>query len=419
VTAQISLFTGRRPLGKAFSLNHDGDLGKTPLANSIATVRTVDVATAAALATLLKDCTAYQALALGTCSVGHGKVVTSVNLVPVRDATARTKDNFRFSDAPGWALLDVDAKEPSVIEKITRLGGVWPVLSAVYPPLAQAARARRASQSACVGVVGDDPPATLSEHIYILLRRGSDAVALVERLHQRLWLAGIGWVNVSKAGQLLERSLIDRAVASPERLIFEGPPVIDDDLCLYIDKRRRAVTARDGIAIAPPPPLTEEAENRYEGLVKAAQDGLKQYAEHVAYEYQRIRGADEATARAMAQGIGNNAVMLSLGQRLYFKRAGTLTVREALLDADRYIGQDCLDPVEPIRRDYCARFLRGKQDYTCFVKSFAHGGQIYQLQYDIETAKRAILACPTELQPITYYSLKRKVLAGGQSGVAR
>jgi hypothetical protein len=320
---------------------------------------------------------------------------------------ARTKDNFKFAHGPAWALLDVDAKDPGVVARVQRLGGVWPILAATYPPLQQAARVRRNSQSACVRVAYEPPFVTLSQHIYVLLGSGLDTPAFVERLHQRLWLVGFGFISIGAAGQLLERSLIDCAVASPERLIFEGPPCLNDR-DLYIDLGLRRTSVRDGIAIKPPPPLSDEDERRYFDAVQAAQRSLQATAEQVGYERWRARGADDATARRLAQGVARDMVLLPLHQHLGFKRLPTVTVREALLDPDRYVNQDLLDPVEPIRGDYCARFLRGKRDYTCFIKSFAHGGRVYQLQYDFAAAEVALKTCPKNLRGDTYWSIVNK-----------
>jgi hypothetical protein len=177
---------------------------------------------------------------------------------------------------------------------------------------------------------------------------------------------------------------------------------------LYIDARLRQATARDGVAIVPPPPLGADNQQRYEAAVAAAKNALCQQAEDVGYEYQRAKGADDATARAFAKGVTRNSVVLPLGKRLYFKGGDVVTVREALLDAGHFVKRDCLDPVEPVTRDYCARFLRGNRDYTCFVKSFAHGGHIYQLQYDFDTAQAALATCPTALRGITYWSIINK-----------
>ena len=50
--------------------------------------------------------------------------------------------------------------------------------------------------------------------------------ASLKALHARCWLAGFGWMMVGAGGQLLERSIVDRVVGAPERLIFEGPPLV-------------------------------------------------------------------------------------------------------------------------------------------------------------------------------------------------
>jgi hypothetical protein len=410
MTAAVSLFTGRFALGKAIAVNPDGSLNKVPLANSVRFVATMPVATAAALADLIMSCTIDQALALGTCSRDRAAIVVADKQASFPDAIARTKTHFKFAEGAAYALVDFDDKDapPDVVAKVERLGGVWAILTALYPPLATASRVRRASQSACVRTIDGPPFATRSQHIYVLLQRGIDTPDLIERLHQRLWLTGFGWIAIGAAGQLLERSLIDRTVASPERLIFEGPPSIRDPRLAHDAKARRA-QARDGVAIVPPPPLSDEDEQQYRDAVRAAKQRLMRRAEHVGFDYQRARGADEATARKLAKGVARNKARLPLSHKLTFKGGIVVTVGEALLDPDRFVNRDCLDPIEPIERDFCARFLRGKHDYVCFVKSFAHGGAVYQLEYDLDAASVALKTCPDEdMRATMYWSITNK-----------
>ena len=62
---------------------------------------------------------------------------------------------------------------------------------------------------------------------------------------------------VGKAGQLLERSIVDRVVGSPERLVFEGPPTLEPPLAQ--DGEARLPDAREGTVLdsaAACPPLT-------------------------------------------------------------------------------------------------------------------------------------------------------------------
>jgi hypothetical protein len=168
----LSLFLGRFALGKSITLKGDGTLDKTPLANSVTFVATVPVETAQALADLMSSCAVDQALALGTCSRDRADVVVAKRLALFPDAVARTKTHFKFAEGPGYALFDVDGKDapPEIIAKVDRLGGVWAILTALYPPLATASRVRRASQSAGVRMIDGPPFATRSQHIYVLLR---------------------------------------------------------------------------------------------------------------------------------------------------------------------------------------------------------------------------------------------------------
>jgi hypothetical protein len=400
----VSLFLGRGALGKAIALKKDGTLEKTPLANSVTFVATVEVASANALADLIDSCKVNQALALGTCSRTHAEIVVAEKQALFPNAIARTKAHFKFAEGLGYALLDVDVKDapPDIIAKVDRLEGVWAILTALYPPLATASRVRRASQSSCVRVIDQPPLATRSEHIYVLLQRGVDTPALIERLHQRLWLTGFGWIAIGAAGQLLERSLIDCTVASPERLIFEGPPLLQSAGLVLASRRAQA---REGIAIVPPPPLNDEGEQRYLDAVRAAKSALTRRAEHVGFAYQRARGADEKTARALAKGVVRNKARLPLSHKLTFKGGVVVTVAQALLDPDHFVDRDCLDPIEPVARDYCARFLRGKHDHVCFIKSFAHGGATYQLEYGLDAVKVALDRAPPHMRDALFETI--------------
>ena len=49
---------------------------------------------------------------------------------------------------------------------------------------------------------------------------------------------GFGWYMVGAGGQLLERSIVDRMVGAPERLVFEGAPVLDPPLAQDQESRR-------------------------------------------------------------------------------------------------------------------------------------------------------------------------------------
>ena len=170
------------------------------------------------------------------------------------------------------------------------------------PGLARAARVRRASTSAGLLDTRTGAPVGAGaggEHVYLLVRDGADVERFLRDLHERCWLHGLGWFLVGAAGQLLERSVVDRMVGAPERLVFEGAPVLEPPLGQ--DLAARAPAWFDGEALdtrAACPPLTRVERARVAELKEAAKAAL-------APEAAAARAvADEALARRLAERLG-------------------------------------------------------------------------------------------------------------------
>jgi hypothetical protein len=95
--------------------------------------------------------------------------------------------------------------------------------------------------------IGAAIPGSNGIHIYVLTTDGTDAERFLRTLHERCWLAGFGWLTVGATGQLLDRSLVDRMVHAPERMVFEGPPILEPPLTQ--DQRSRTPDVMNGPAI--------------------------------------------------------------------------------------------------------------------------------------------------------------------------
>lgn len=105
--------------------------------------------------------------------------------------------------------------------------------------------------------------------MYVLIKDGADAERFFERFlkafHERCWLAGFGWLMVGISGQLLERSIVDRVVGSPERLALKGQPILVPPLAQDSTARRAIATegeVLDTIAACPPLSVVEAAQLR-------------------------------------------------------------------------------------------------------------------------------------------------------------
>ena len=192
-----------------------------------------------ALAEAINSLESNEAIAIGTLKEGvadGARVVIKRDLpkTETADRIARTKDFVVFPQyGAGYMLFDVDTKgtPQPVRDRVAALGGAWHAIVEAVPKLAGAARVTRKSSSS-----GISNPATGErhdsdgQHIFMLVSGAACIPEILKSISDWLWLAGLGWYVVGAAGQMLERSLIDMAVGSPERLIFEGPVDLKDGL---------------------------------------------------------------------------------------------------------------------------------------------------------------------------------------------
>ena len=249
-------------LTKRIELAADGTKLVTPAAAMwTGRARRVPINGVHELAATINQLKYNEAFTTGRLREGHlpSKVnVTTKGRLDGRDtAIARTRDYVEFvAGMPAFLLFDYDSKgKPAEIE----VTDYWAMLCEVAPGLRDAARMVRYSTSSGVyrTDTGEELPGSDGLHTYVVAKDGSDSARFLTALHQRCWLAGYGWIMLSRAGQMLERSIVDRIVGAPERLCFEAPPMLQKPLAQHAEKRQPI--AIDGKVIdtrAVCPPLT-------------------------------------------------------------------------------------------------------------------------------------------------------------------
>jgi hypothetical protein len=234
---EITVFTkSDGPLTKRISLS-DGSIksdgGACLMARGDA--RRVRVSNGKQLAKIIERICPNQAIGLGALRPGlpdEVEVVTKAKLlngVSRPDLIARTGADIIFREGqPAFALLDFDTKgmPPGVAAELERLGGFWEALRSVLPALGSVARVTRKSTSAGLSRsdTGERLPGSDGLHVYLPVQDGADIPRCLKSLHQRCWLAGLGFMKVGRAGQLLERSPVDHMVGRPERLVLRSDP---------------------------------------------------------------------------------------------------------------------------------------------------------------------------------------------------
>jgi DNA polymerase I-like protein with 3'-5' exonuclease and polymerase domains len=398
------------PLTKKISLAPDGRLIKDGsscvMAHGMA--ERIRVAGVAALAALIEGLGPSQALALGSLRADlpdKVEVTTKarrVNGFARPDIIARTGANILYR-GPAFALLDFDTKAmPAVVAaELKRAGGFWPMLLAVLPVLDTTARVTRSSTSAGLSRAdtGAALPGSDGLHAYVAVKDGTDSERFLTTLHQRCWLAGFGWMMVGEGGTALERSIVDRMVGGPERLVFEGGPVLAPPLVQ--DKASRRPIAVDGavldtVAACPPLSIVERSRldelkaREHERLAPELAKARERFVAAQAAKLAKRTGMPERAARQaiirQCEGVLRPDIILQFDD----PALNGCTAGDVLENPERFEGATLADPLEGVSYGRCVAKVMRRPDGTPWIHSFAHGRTIYALQLDASAVRKAM-----------------------------
>src|SRR6516165_3793495 len=367
--------------------------------------------TAADLAKHIMDCGAEQAIALGALRADLASPATITTLAKLKndpDAIARSRDFIDYRPgAPAWALIDFDTKgmPDNVASSIEAAGGMWNALLTVAPGLERAARVSRASTSS--GLYRSDTGTQFGgsggAHHYVLVKDGSDIERFLRDLHDQCWQRCLGWHLIGRAGQLLDRSLVDRMVGYGERLCFEGAPVIEPPLAQDVTKRTPNVFEGEAVDTElVVPRLTEYERQRVHEAKAASTEALGRAAAEIRAQHDRTLAERISTKSGLPIISASRLVaarhrgVLLPHLDLDFDHLGMVSVAEVLADPDRFAGETLADPLEGVDYGRCkAKVMRG-DDGGLFIHSFAHGRARYLLRHDARSAKAAIAQAPVD-----------------------
>jgi hypothetical protein len=180
----------------------------------------------------------------------------------------------------------------------------------------------------------------------VLLQDGSDAKRFLHDLHDRCWLHGLGWYLIGAAGQLLDRSLVDRMVGNGERLCFEGAPQILPPLAQ--DAAKRVPEPIEGEAVDSrqvAPRLNEYERHRVaeakaasaNALAKTAADVRARHDKKLADRISQEFEIPATTALRLVQARHRGVLLPYVD--LDFDHLGMVPVARVLADPERFIGE--------------------------------------------------------------------------------
>jgi Family of unknown function (DUF5906) len=400
---QITIFTRHGgKLSKRIDLGDNGRLVTTPAAAMTSgSARRAPIVDVRELAAVIERLDYNEAIALGALRTDlpeQVKVVTKDKLNGAAGVIARTGDFICYQQGqPTFALLDFDPKgKPAEIV----VDDFWAVLIKVLPALRDVGRVIRRSTSA--GLHRTDTGEMLDDsggmHVFVVVHDGTDIERFLTTLHERCWLLGYGWIMISKAGQLLERSIVDRSVGAPERLVFEAPPTLSRPLAQDAASRRPIAT--DGAVLdthAACLPLTADERATFDKLVAEAKARIAPEADKVRAAYideraEALAKRKNITKDEAVKVIENSCRSVLLPDfELEFsdKSLGTVTVADVLHDPLRFEKKSLADPIEGVEYGRTtAMVLLRRDNGRPWIRSHAHGGVSYSLER-AESAERA------------------------------
>lgn len=332
----------------------------------------------------------------------------SINIVSERhfkgtpDTISRTKKYFRFVEGEGSAFFDHDPKPGQPV--LTYKKFIY-VLSKVFPEIGEMAYVWTPSTSACIYKDGEELVGSDGGfHIYFAVKDATDLPRFSGVLFKRLWLAGHGYIFITKDGKQLPRTIFDKAVFSPERLDFVAGAICRDGLKqklpdpVYIAGYALDTTLLSG--------LTENEEREYLRLIEKTKKQTAPKAEAIRGRYVKAEvdkliqgGAAKVKARQIVgQRIGGDLIS---GDVLCFDRLENVTVDDVLNDPAKFDKESLRDPLEPYYGPHKAILYTNQKEDKPVIYSQAHGGRTFFLKRGTDI-DNTIIQELADLSPLEY-----------------
>jgi hypothetical protein len=349
------------PLTKEFTLEQ-GQLKASTIANmATGTARRVHINDVTDLQAGLAGLAPNQAITCGVCLHGDTPLLTRKQALQL-GGVARATDAFAWPQGPALFPIDVDVDAGAEYRSVD---AVLSALEFCSPWLKDALRVARPSSSSYVG--GRN---LRGVHVYVAVADGQHIPELAKRLQRDQWLAGYGYVKVSKSGALLLRQLSDASIYQTQRIMFEAAPVLGDGVRRIIPEDQAwVVRARDVgpgrtphavngmIDVSKLAPLKQIQLRQAETAMANAKHRAKAQANRVAFEWHKARakslGWDDGLAEQMATAaiLARDGKQLALDSYLAFEHSGRRRIAEVLHDWEHYAGEACATPADALRDD--------------------------------------------------------------------
>ena len=377
--------------GKTFSLKEDGSLEKDDKNGlSIGSFHVIKCETIKDVEELIvKSSTNKNLLILGTPKHTNGVIFckeTEDNASDLgKEKIERNLKNFRYRQNEGLLLIDYDNdKEFSQYGELSK-EELLNIIYEVAPEIETAPHMWKTSSSSNIYQVKDkDGNKTFEEkagikgqHIFVHVKDASKIEFYAEELFKRFWLAGYGHISISKSGSMLERSVMDAAVNSPERLVFLKSNVLENEHG-KLDQSIDIETFNHDSE-----PLDIEKIEHLSHEKKIESDKAIEKAKEIISPEALVNRKNFVKKNALKLGLSEKDLDYSVISRRLFNdfkikmwSGVEVTVGEILRNKEKFDNSYCYEPME---RDYGNGSQAFIDCYNGIIFSHAHGGIVYTI----------------------------------------
>ena len=364
----------------------DGELVvHVPAMPAKGTAERVTCSTLHDLADVIRSLNQKQAVVWGD----YRKPENSVSVVKkgeeVNGSISRSKDFFFWPEGETVFAVDYDGDEKLTAEELIAR------LAEVFPEFANAGCVVVPSSSGGIIKDGEVVKDSTGMRLLYLVPDGTDIARFSDALFELAWLAGFGTIKIASTGEPMRRcSVFDKAVHSPERFDFLGPPTLTDGL-----EQERTIRVIEG-GLLDTHKLTDPTEGE---LLRAAKltDEAKWFVrldckrQEKKYKDQRreeliAKGIDEDDAEQIVESCLSGTLLGSFW--LKFDDGTGCFVRQILEDPRKYHNKTLPDPKEPDLGKNKAIVYYNRPDVV--IHSNLHGGQNFVLRYDLDSLLKLI-----------------------------
>jgi len=424
--ARLTVVTAKgNALTKSFSLSSDGELVKKPGGKLFSgELYRAEVRDASELAAILKRQTPHNALIYGVCPYDKALIATEGHIEALRrgDEThenvsvkggkvygkddipfiARTRSNFSYPDGPAVMMIDYDAPRVDGVERLEKDTLLDTLNQASSDAFKKSPFVLAHSTSSFIYNGDTQLKGTSGIRLLLLVKSGADIQRAGKVLFDRLVLAGHGYAEISRAGTISVKTLVDQFVWQPERFDFVSGAHCEPPL----EQRRPDFEVHNGNAPflnteTAFPDLSIRERKELAAITESVKKSVADEARKVRIEWAETQAKKKC--EALGIDLDEDPIEYDKKRRMYLRAVESkvlmgdfeliaqsgevVTVGVIMDDPATWNGKKFHDPLEP---DYnnddpriCTAYLFTKGQKH--LHSFAHGGRKFILNRHLRT----------------------------------